>query len=215
MGVAARVLFTWAAACVMMTAAGSLFVFNTYAQALKNHIGGATHKTMSYVVLVGNLGLNMGLPVGLAIDRWGARSTLAAGALLSAAGYLWLYLSLSAQPSQPDGVVPATEVATLTVAQLYPAFAAVGLGSCFAYLPAFMVFKVCGFVRCCTGRSSWLLKLMLLWELRVQNFRHEYRGVVMGLTEAMFAAAAALMSFLYSALQLAAALPPVPLTRIR
>ena len=49
----------------------------------------------------------------------------------------------------------------------------------------------------------------------MQNFRHEYRGVVMGLTEAMFAAAAALMSFLYSALQLAAALPPVPLTRIR
>lgn len=58
-------------------------------------------------------------------------------------------------------------------------------------------------------------KLMLSWELRVQNFRHEYRGVVMGLTEAMFAAAAALMSFLYSALQLAAALPPLPLMRIR
>ena len=138
-----RVLTTWLAACLMMCSAGSLFVFNAYSQALGAHVHGATHSTLSYVVLVGNFGLNLGLPVGLAIDRYGARAVLAAGSLLAGAGYLWLYLGLA-----PAGGAAGDLIATMGAAQLYPAFLAVGLGSNVAYLPAFTVFKVTH-RRCC------------------------------------------------------------------
>lgn len=122
----------------MMCSAGSLFVFNAYSQALGAAVPGATHTVLSYVVLVGNFGLNLGLPVGLAIDRYGARAVLAAGSLLAGAGYLWLYIGLA--PASGGGGT----VATMGAAQLYPAYLAVGLGSNVAYLPAFTVFKVCG-----------------------------------------------------------------------
>jgi len=120
----------------MMCSAGSLFVYNVYARALAQHTVGVSHTTMAFVVLVGNVGLNCGLPAGIAADVYGPRAAIACGALLTGAGYLWLYLALS-----------STGVTALS--DLFPAFLIIGLGSNCAYLPAFFVYKVCGTTSTC------------------------------------------------------------------
>eukprot|EP01137_Pigoraptor_chileana_P016980 Opistho-2@74360 len=115
-------LVTWS--MVMMAACGTIYAYNAFADELKKRMD-YSQSQAELIVSIGNIGICIGAPAGMFMDRYGPRRTAAVGAVLSFLGYFLMYAAVRHMIHVPFGVVCLF-------------YFIVGQGSIFTYMPALM-----------------------------------------------------------------------------
>ena len=94
---------TLSAALLLASGAGTVYAFALFAPLLKSRLGLSQEDT-ALVASIGAFGLYTSLLAGLHFDRYGPRRTVLIGAVLSAVGFLGLYVAVSKQTGSAIGV---------------------------------------------------------------------------------------------------------------
>lgn len=84
---------TLSAGIYLMLCAGPIFAFGAISDDVRKLLG-ATEWQQQLIATAGNVGLWTNVVGGLVFDRFGARPTLTAGAMMAVAGYIGFYLAL-------------------------------------------------------------------------------------------------------------------------
>eukprot|EP00949_MAST-11_sp_MAST-11-sp1_P004732 g4732.t1 len=97
-----------AAALLMQLCPGSVYSFGSYSQEIRLSLGIKRQGTLDVVSSVGNVGLYLGLPAGLFVDRFGPQLTALIGSAVCSIGYFLAYSSTASFLPKSTAMVAAS-----------------------------------------------------------------------------------------------------------